>query len=299
MKILNFGSLNLDFVYRVAHFVRPGETISSSDYKQFCGGKGLNQSIALANAGADVYHAGIIGNNGKILKDTLEKYKVHTDFIAVKDCMNGHAIIQVDDHGQNCIMLYGGSNQAVTTDYVDRVLEHFSSDDIIVLQNEINAIDYIVMAAHKRGIKIALNPSPINKKLNGVPLEYISWFLLNEIEGTELTGQTEPQKILDSLLSRYPNSAVVLTLGKSGVIYKDAKTYERHGIYQVPVKDTTAAGDTFTGYFIACIAQGLSVKTALEKASVASSIAVSKLGAADSIPLRAEVDNHHLELIKS
>ncbi len=297
MKILNFGSLNLDFVYRVPHFIRPGETVSSLDYAQFCGGKGLNQSIALSNAGADVYHAGIIGNGGKILKDTLEKYNVNTDFIAVKDCMNGHAIIQVDDNGQNCIMLYGGSNQAVTTGYVDSVLEHFGSDDIIVLQNEINALDYIIASAHKRGIRIALNPSPAGKNLNDIPLEYVRWFLLNEIEGFELTGQNEPQKILDTLLSRYPDSAIVLTLGKAGAVYKDAHTYEKHGVYNVPVKDTTAAGDTFTGYFIACIAQGLPVKVALEKASVASSFAVSKSGAAASIPLRAEVDNHNFEML--
>lgn len=298
MKILNFGSLNLDYVYQVEHFVRPGETISSSDYQQFCGGKGLNQSIALACAGADTYHAGVIGSGGKILKDTLERYGVHTDYIIEKDCMNGHAVIQVDKSGQNCILLYGGSNLAVTENDIERALANFNAGDILVLQNEINALDTIIRSAHRHGLKIALNPSPISEELKKLPLEYISWFLLNEIEGAELTGETEPQKILDILLSRYPNSAVVLTLGKDGVVYKDATTYAEHGIYKVDVKDTTAAGDTFTGYFIACTAQGLPIKTALEKASVASSFAVSRPGASNSIPFRKEVDNHHLELMK-
>lgn len=297
MKILNFGSLNLDFVYRVPHFVRAGETLSSTAYQQFCGGKGLNQSVALSLAGAEVYHAGVIGKGGEILKETLEKYGVNTDLITAKECMNGHAVIQVDEEGQNCIMLYGGSNQSITEDYVDRVLSNFSAGDILVLQNEINKLDYTISSAWKRGIKIALNPSPIDKKLFDLPLKYIHWFLLNEIEGSELSGEKESTSIVNALVSHYPDSAFVLTLGKDGVLYKDAQQLEKHSIYQVSVKDTTAAGDTFTGYFIACIAQGLSVGEALEKASVASSIAVSRYGAAVSIPSRSEVDNHHLVMI--
>ena len=293
MKILCFGSLNLDLVYQVPHFVRAGETLSSLDLQQHCGGKGLNQSIALSLA--RVYHAGCIGSDGKILKETLERYGVNTDFIERKDCMNGHAVIQVDKSGQNCILLYGGSNRSITPDFADRVLANFGEGDIVVLQNEISSLDAVISAAHARRIRIALNPSPIDPELKKMDLRHVRWFLLNEIEGAELSGQTDPDKIVDALLGRYPESAFVLTLGKSGVIYRDAEQTVRHGIYRVPVRDTTAAGDTFTGYFIACVAEGLSVGEALEKASVASSIAVSRVGAADSIPTRDEVDHHNLQ----
>jgi len=295
LKILCFGSLNLDLVYQVPHFVRAGETLSSLDFQQHCGGKGLNQSIALSMAGAEVYHAGCIGRGGEILKETLDRFGVNTELVEMKDCMNGHAVIQVDQSGQNCIMLYGGSNQMITPDFADRVLSHFSAGDIIVLQNEISSLDHILSAAHARGIQIALNPSPIDPKLTKMDLRNVRWFLLNEIEGAELSGESDPEKIADSLVRLYPESAFILTLGKRGVIYRDAKQSVSHGIYKVPVVDTTAAGDTFTGYFIACIAEGLTIAEALEKASVASSIAVSRKGAADSIPTREEVDHHNLQ----
>lgn len=295
MKILNFGSLNLDYVYHVEHFVRPGETLASTDYRRFCGGKGLNQSIALACAGADAYHAGVIGREGGILKETLEKYGVHTDYVVEKDVMNGHAVIQVDRRGQNCILLYGGSNQSVTKGDIESTLAHFGEGEILVLQNEIIGLEEIIRSAHQRGMKIALNPSPIGENLKKLPLRDVGLFVLNDIEGAGLTGETEPEKILDALANRFPESTAVLTLGGKGAMYRDRRTFARHGVYQVEVKDTTAAGDTFTGYFIACLAENMPPEAALEKASVAAAIAVSRPGSSSSIPLRAEVDGTHLK----
>ena len=290
MRVLNFGSLNIDHVYLVDHFVRPGETISSQKLDYFLGGKGLNQSIALAKAGAEVYHAGKIGVDGDKLKEALDKYGVNTDYLGRSDGVNGHALIQVNQSGQNCIILFGGSNRTITEDYVDGVLEHFQSGDIVLIQNETSCISYIAEQCSKKGIKVAFNPSPISQDLlTSFPFQYVSLFMINEVEGKELTGKENSEEILNSLISKYPNSACILTLGKNGVIYQDKRNTYSYGVYEVPVVDTTAAGDTFTGFFLGCLARGYDVETCLKKASVASSLAVSKRGASASIPTMEEV----------
>lgn len=289
MKILNFGSLNLDFVYSVEHLVCPGETLASSGLAINCGGKGLNQSIALSRAGLEVYHAGSIGEDGKPLLDLLLENHVDTRYVRLSRERTGNAVIQVDSSGQNSILLYGGANHDIGRDTADSVLSHFDSGDYILLQNEISSLDYIMERAWHKGMKIILNPSPANASLNLLPLQYVSIFLLNEIEGEFLTGQKESEDMAANLLSRYPDSAVVLTLGEKGALYQDASQACRHAAYPVPVKDTTAAGDTFTGFFLASFLQGTCAHEALKLASMASSIAVSRPGAANSIPLSGEV----------
>jgi ribokinase len=290
VKILNFGSMNIDYVYEVDNFVVPGETKLSKILKVFSGGKGLNQSLALAKAGTTLYHAGIIGQEGMFLKEYLQKEGVNTDFIMCKSQPNGHAIIQVDSEGHNCILLYGGTNQAVTKEYVDRVLKDFDKGDFILLQNEVNMVDYIIECAHEKGMTIVLNPSPINDQLKNYPLEMVDIFILNEVEGKALTGETDAEAIAEKMLQLYPKSLVVLTLGENGSIYKDKYNTFIQKVYKVKAVDTTAAGDTFTGYFIAGLCSGLTIKDCLERASIASGVSVSRHGAADSIPYRAEVD---------
>jgi len=290
MKILNFGSLNLDYVYAVEHFVRAGETISSESLKTFCGGKGLNQSIAFAGAGAEVYHAGCIGVEGGMLTDMLRDRGVNTDFVSVKDGIScGHAIIQVNEHGENCILLFGGANHTVTNAQVDEVLSHFGVGDMLMLQNEINNMAYIISAAKACGMVIALNPSPFNSVITSLDLNLIDWIILNETEGCEITGKTDPDDILATLHERFPAMKVVLTLGKHGAIYAYGNERASHGIFDMPVVDTTAAGDTFTGYFFAAVMSGDSPENALRIASAASAITVSRLGAGPSIPNRDEV----------
>ncbi len=289
MKILNFGSLNIDLVYTVDHFVRPGETISSLRFERFCGGKGSNQSIALARAGADVYHAGLIGQDGAFLKENLADCGVHTEFIRTVEAPSGNALIQVDNTGQNSIVLYAGANRQFSKSYIDEVLSHFSQGDMVLLQNEVNNTDYMVESAYKKGLTIALNPSPMDDLIYGMDLSKITYFILNEIEGRDLTGTEIPREITRRLKKKYPLCRVVLTLGKEGVLYYDGIQEIHHGIFDVPVVDTTAAGDTFTGYFLAMIMAGESVPEALMLASKASSLAVSVKGAGNSIPSFAQV----------
>ncbi len=289
MKILNFGSLNIDHVYRVDHIVRRGETIGSRSYNRFCGGKGLNQSIALARAGADVWHAGKIGAEGQFLAKRLDESGVNTDFVDVIDGASGHAIIQVDARGENSIVIFGGANQAITRLDAERVLACFSIGDILLLQNEISAMPGILAAASKKGMRIAFNPAPFGPQVPGYPLSGVSWFIVNETEGEGMTGESEPQAIAKAMLRRFPESVVILTLGAKGALYVDSKQEIMVEAERVEAVDTTAAGDTFIGYFLTLHGQGREVRECLEVACKAAGICVTRPGAADSIPLLSEV----------
>ena len=258
MKFLNFGSLNLDFVYDVEHFVRPGETISSTALNTFSGGKGLNQSVALSRAGAQTYHGGCIGKDGQILLDGLRAAGADVSFVRVlKSCRTGHAIIQVDPSGQNCILLFGGANQAVTDVQIEETLSRFGAGDFLLLQNETNGLEQLMEKAAGKGIRIAFNPSPIDGKISQLPLEKVEFFLLNEIEGAALGGGNRPEEILEGLKKRYPKAKIVLTLGKEGALYFDGEKTFFQPIFPVKAMDTTAAGDTFTGYFLEAVSRGL------------------------------------------
>lgn len=291
MKILNFGSLNIDYVYSLNHFVQKGETITSDKLNVFAGGKGLNQSIALSRAGGNVYHAGAIGADGVFLEEVLNEAGVDTRFLMkCEDVRTGNAIIQKDRGGDNCIILYGGANQAITKEMADEVLSAFGEGDWLFLQNEISEIPYIVEKAHKRGMRIVLNPSPMNEKILRINLNYIDCFILNEVEAHALVREDADQAaLLNQLKERFPHAEIVLTLGEKGSVYAGAEGIAEQKAYQVATVDTTAAGDTFIGYYMAERLQGESVKEALDMASRASAIAVSKKGAAPSIPKRDEV----------
>lgn len=290
MKVLNLGSMNLDYVYSLDHIVRPGETESSSEMNVFLGGKGMNQSVALAKAGAEVYQGGMIGEDGQPFLEACREYGVHAGHIKMISGKSGHAIIQLDKNAQNSIILYGGANQSLTEAYVDEVLASFGPEDLLLLQNEVNLLAYIVDRAHEKGMRIALNPSPYNGKLDHVDMTKISIFLVNEVEGAQMSGLTEPDAILDRLLQLYPHARIVLTLGKDGAMYADGDQRHFQPAFPVRAVDTTAAGDTFTGYFLAGYLEGMPVPELLKLSAKASSITVSREGAVPSIPWRWEVE---------
>lgn len=289
LKILNFGSLNIDKVYSVPHFVSAGETLSSTNYDEFPGGKGLNQSIALAKAGAQVYHGGNIGKDGLFLKEVLAEANVNVDWIDENGNTTGHAIIQVSASGENCILLLGGANKEITIDHINQVLANFSQNDLLLVQNEINDLAYIVETAHKRGLKIALNPSPIDETITTLDFSKIDYLILNEIEAKAITNEHTNDKIFQKLLSLNKQLKIVLTLGKEGVIYKDSVEEHRQAAFKVDAVDTTAAGDTFLGYFLSQISQQEEIKSALQMAAKAAAIAVTRKGASSSIPSSQEV----------
>jgi ribokinase len=289
MKILNFGSINIDYVYEVNHFVQPGETIASKGFQTFIGGKGCNQSVALAKAGVAVFHAGNISESGLFIQSQLEKWKVNTQFINVVSAATGHAIIQVNDDGENAIIIHGGANQTITSEQIENTLKHFETGDILLLQNEINNIPEIIEKAKNKGLKVFFNPAPMTENVHNFPLSLIDVFIINETEGEGLTGEKEIEKILATLQTKFPESATLLTLGKKGAIYLDKN--ERIEILAKKVKaiDTTAAGDTFIGYFTAGLEKGFSIKAALELATKAAAITVTRKGGSVSVPFLEEV----------
>ncbi len=292
MRFLNYGSVNIDLIFTVDHIVKGGETLQSTSLTRSAGGKGANQSAALAKAGATVFHAGKVGRDGDFLLQLLTSYGVDVSHIRTYDGATGQALIQLDANKQNAIILYSGGNGAITTDEIDQTLEHFGFGDVLVLQNEIVHIDYLIRNAKRRGMKVCMNVAPFDPSALSLPLELIDILVVNEIEGAGLADmrQTSDYKaILERLVTRYPASEILLTIGKQGCWYAFKDLRVHHDIYDTPVVDTTAAGDTFIGYYLASIARGCSIRQALQYASKAAGLAVSRPGAMASIPLAEEV----------
>jgi len=291
MKVLSFGSLNIDLLFSVDHIALPGETISSVSFARSAGGKGANQAAALAKAGLPVYMAGKIGKDGLFLLELLESYGVNTDYVIQYEGATGQAVIQIDKNGQNSIVLFSGGNGEITIEEIEKIIAQFSSTDIIVLQNEIVHIDHIIKTAKNKGIRICFNPSPFDEKIFSLPLESVNWLFVNEIEGAALAGFSQPSynAAIDRLTENFPETEIILTAGKDGAFYGCGKKRISCEIVKTPVIDTTAAGDTFTGFFLAAREKDMSVSQSLAAAGKAASITVSRKGAMESIPYANEV----------
>ena len=294
MNILNFGSLNLDYVYMVDHFVQPGETISATSQSVNPGGKGLNQSMALARAGSKVFHAGRIGVGGESLKVLLSENGVDISFLETVSQLQGNAVIQVVPSGENSILLFGGSNQSIGDTQIERTLDAFCQGDWLVLQNEINNLGRIVELASSKGMKIVLNPSPYDARLDSVDFGKLSWLLVNEVEAAQVANTEDPEDAWTRIHARYPELSVLITLGRKGSIaWQVGADGQIENVFQpafrVCAVDTTAAGDTYTGYFLNGLTGGLPLKECMRRASMASAISVTRQGAACSIPTYEEV----------
>ena len=289
MRVLNFGSLNIDHVYRVDHLARAGETLTADAYAMGCGGKGLNQSVALAMAGAEVYHAGLVGRGGEFLRRRMEDSGVDCRYLRAAEIPNGHAVIQVDRAGENSIVLFPGSNRALTEKDVDGVMIHFRRGDMLLVQNETNLVEHMIRRAASLGMDVALNAAPMDETAKILPLELVRYLLINETEGAGLTGKTDPQEIASELCSRYPALELVLTLGSDGCLYQKGDSSLFIPARRVEAVDTTGAGDTFIGYFLAAIADGADPGYSLTLATAAAALAVTRPGAADSVPSLEEV----------
>ena len=289
MRILNFGSCNIDYVYSLEHIVVPGETLSASKREVFPGGKGLNQSVAAARAGAEVYHAGVIGNDGAMLREVLESSGADTRYLESADQPNGHAVIQVASNAQNSIFLYEGTNGMVTEAMIDRVLAFFGEGDILLLQNEISNVPYLIRRGHEKGMTVVFNPAPFDESLRSLELDRVDYLILNEVEASGFFGSQEVPAIL-AAAAKWPGLHLLVTLGKDGCVYTDGKTRHACPAFRVEAVDTTAAGDTFAGYFVAMLAAGKTVAEAMRIGCAASALAVSAMGAAPSIPTLDRVE---------
>ena len=224
-----------------------------------------------------------------MLLDYLNAHGVDTRYVRVIEQPTGHAVIQVEPQGNNCILLFGGANRCVQQYDIEDVIGQFGKGDYLVLQNEVNRIEEMMEAAKQRGMAVVFNPSPIADNLNNIRLEQIDWLILNEVEAREICGERGEADVVGTLRRMFPHAHVVLTLGERGAVYAYGGDVIRQDACLVKAVDTTAAGDTFTGFFVAAIAAGAAVGEAMRDASRAAAIAVTRPGASASIPRAEEV----------
>jgi ribokinase len=283
-KILNIGSLNLDYVYAVPRFVTAGETLLSGRRDVFPGGKGLNQTVAAARAGAEVFHAGAVGTDGDMLLDLLRDAGADVSAVARAAEPTGHAVIQVSPQGENAILILGGANRAVTPETVGIALEKVAAGDILLLQNEINGLEDVLRRAAQKGLRILFNPAPMEDAVKSLPLELVDTLAVNEGEARALAGD------MDALRAAYPKQKILLTQGRRGASLWTGSELLFQPAFPVKAVDTTAAGDCFLGYYAAALAENLPYAQALRLAAGAAALSVQRPGAAPSIPVRSEVE---------
>ena len=288
-KLVNLGSLCVDNVYRVGSIAATGETVASASHDVFPGGKGLNQSIAAARAGAQVVHVGCVGDDGDWLRDTLAAEGVDVSGVRIVDGSSGHAVIQVNDRGENAIVIAGGANRTLDNADVERALDQVRADDWLLLQNEINDLEEVLRLARERRCRLAFNVAPVDGREAGYDLADVHLLIVNEIEAAALAGTTDPPTAAKLLRDRLPNAEVVLTLGKDGLIHAGANGLSRLAAYPVQAMDETAAGDAFIGFLMAALLAGDDIEPALRMGSAAGALAATKAGAASSIPTLTEV----------
>ena len=289
MPVLNFGSCCIDHVYSVPHFAAPGETLPCSNYQVHPGGKGLNQSIAMAAAGAKVKHAGKVGEDGRWLLELMAAKNIDVSMMTVDAGPTGHANIQVTPEGENSIVLFGGANRTITKSDIDEALEEAQPGEFLLIQNEISALDYLIDSACEKEMRVVFNAAPMSGDVNALPLEAIELLVINEIEGFELTTKTVPDEIIATLAFRFADTNILLTLGAAGSIYAGKGDSVFQPAMKVDAIDTTGAGDTYVGFFLAGYSAGNSVEECLALATSAAAVCVTRAGAATSIPSLSEL----------
>lgn len=284
MAIYNLGSINIDHFYRVAHLPRPGETVTASAYAAGLGGKGLNQSLAAAAAGARVHHIGAVGEDGRWAVDRLAAAGVETGDIATLPVVTGHAVILVDPAGENLIAVHAGANGAVELGALRRALTAAGEGDWFLTQNETALVAEGLELARARGLRTAFSPAPFETELAASVLGSVDLLAVNEVEAEQLSRH------LGVEIEDVPVPALLVTKGERGAEYHSGGEIIAVAAFEVEAVDTTGAGDVFLGYFLAALDRGERPEFALREAAAAAAIQVTRAGAAEAIPTRAEVE---------
>ena len=290
MKILVFGSYNIDKVYSLPHLPEKGEMLACDALETHVGGKGLNQALALQKAGAEVIAAGMVGPDGDYLTSYLSGSGVDVSCVGVCDTPTGHAVIGIDPQGRNQMLIFGGANRAITESYCDRVLERHADADLLLTQYETSCVEYMLKRSHEKGIRTAVNPSPYVDAVKKLPFDCVDILILNEDEGRRMTGKTDSNAMLRALYETV-RGTVILTLGSRGSLYYDGSQTAEAPAFAVEAVDTTGAGDTFTGYCLYALLTGKTPQEALTVGSAAAALAVTRKGAAETIPDRKTAES--------
>ena len=287
MTVWNLGSVNADLVYRLPHLPAPGETLAAKDHQKGLGGKGANMSVAVARAGSRVEHIGAIGADGHWMHDRLGEYGVGVAHLVEAGPVSGHAVIAVDEAGENQIILFPGSNQQIDAEGIEAALDGAEPGDIAVFQNETNAQVRFADLAKARGLRVVYAAAPFSVEAVRAVLDRIDILIMNAVEAAQL------EEALDLAPEALPVRDVVITLGGDGCRWIRPETGEDRTLAapRVEVVDTTGAGDTFTGYLLAGLDQGMEMEPALTLAQKAGAVMVTRLGTADVIPDRTEIEN--------
>ena len=287
------GSLNLDYVYKVPHFLRPGETLEAAHRAVHWGGKGLNQTVAMLRSGLAVRHCGAVGADGTPLSDFLATEGSDVSHLRVDEgAATGHTFIQVTPDGENAILYYPGTNHGVTEELVDDFLSTALEGDFLVLQNEVNGTERLIHEGKRRGLRVVFNPSPFSPELCALDLSGLYALVLNETEAAEWTGAELAPEVAAKALADKGVAVVILTLGAKGLVWR-TKEGESGSVpaFRVEAVDTTAAGDVFNGALCVALAEGRTLVEAVRFATRASAISVTRMGAQSSIPTRSELDS--------
>ena len=299
-RLLNIGSINIDYVYRVAHFLRAGETLEADRRDIFMGGKGLNQTIAAARSGIEVAHAGVLGEDGRFLYDFMKSAGINVDCLTIDSSRpSGHTVIQVTPDAENAILYFAGTNHALTHELIRGALEHMREGDFVLLQNEVNDVAFSLTEAKRKGLITVFNPAPFSPLVLSYPLDKIDALIVNETEAHGILGteSDDANTLLDGLRSRLPHALIFLTLGAKGMscAIPGINRKMHCNAYKVDAVDTTGAGDTFVGYAMRAIMSYFergydsTFETLINEAMLAAAISVTRAGAVPSIPTLDEL----------
>ena len=283
MSIFNLGSINIDHVYRVAHLPGPGETIADIGYASGLGGKGVNQSIAAALAGARVHHIGAVGADGGWIIERLVAAGIDVSDLLEVEGATGHAVVCVDTKAENQIIIHGGANRSLTVAQIDQALARARPSDWFLAQNETNLIAEGFAMAKARGLKTAYAAAPFDAVAAAGLVGSVDLLVVNEVEAAQLAAH------LGMAAEALPVPELLVTLGSRGARYRAGEMACEVAAFAVTPVDTTGAGDTFLGAFLAARDGGAGPEAALRQASAAAAIQVTRPGAADAIPTAAEV----------
>ena len=299
--IIVIGSSNTDMVIRCSRLPRPGETVLGGSFMMNHGGKGANQAVAAAKLGGDTVFIGKVGDDVFVHQtvEMLTSLGIDTRFLGVSATEpSGVALINVDEHtAENSISVASGANGAIRPADIDAAEEVIASASLILMQLEIpiDTVTYAAKMAKRHGVTVVLNPAPApSEPLPEELLENVDIIIPNKTEAEVITGIAidTPQDELRAIRSLHSKgiSTVIFTLGSKGALLCQNGDCEEVPSFKVKAVDTTAAGDTFCGALCVGLSEGKEVRPAMIFANQAAAISVTRKGAQQSVPTRAEVD---------